>query len=279
MKFSDRYAVEQIWKSCMDYQLDLDNPHTFNEKLQWLKLYYHNPDYTVLADKVKAKYWIQEHVGKQYAVPTLAVYQNVNEINFDSLPNEFVLKCNHDCGSVIIVKDKGELDKDKTLSFLNDRMDRDFYLPYREWCYKNIPHRIICEPYLQDGENSELTDYKFFCFNGEPRFLYVSYGLSSWDTAYINYMNLDWTPAAFHRPDFKEFTQIPPRPSKFDEMLRIAKNVSSNFPFVRVDFFQVNEDLFISEFTFYPGAGLDKFMPPEWDGIIGDMLTLPDPII
>lgn len=273
--YADRVTIEELWNRCMDYELNLDNPRTFNEKMQWLKLYFRDPLYTILADKYESKKWISSNIGQQYVVPILGVFRTFDEINFDELPNQFVLKCNHDCGSVIVCKDKSKFDIFKAKQKLEKHLSMDFFLPYREWCYKDIPRRIICEQYMQNEGNAELTDYKFFCFNGIPKFLYVSYGLSHWEKAFINYMNLDWTPAPFHRPDFPAFKEIPPKPSKFDEMLEISKEISALFPFVRVDFYQINDQIYISELTFYPGAGLDKFIPEIWDTKIGDMLILP----
>ncbi len=273
--YADRLAIKEMWKSNMDYDLNLDNPQTFNEKLQWLKLYDRNPQYTILADKYKIKEWIETNIGKQYVIPLLGVYHHFDEINFDKLPNQFVLKCNHDCGSVIICKDKNTFDKASAKVKLEEHLKMDFFIPYREWCYKNIPRRIICEKYMQNETDSELTDYKFFCFNGVPRFLYVSYNLSNWNEAFINYMNLDWTPAPFHRPDFQEFKEIPPKPSKFEEMIELSKQIAKEFTFVRVDLFQIDNQIYVSELTFYPGAGIDKFIPEGWDRKIGDLLQLP----
>ena len=273
--YADRVAIEEMWDMCMDYKLNLDNPQTFNEKIQWLKLYDRDPLKTTLADKYEVKKWLENNIGKQYVIPTLDVFSNVNDINYDQLPNQFVLKCNHDCGSVIVCKDKKLFDLSLAKQKLQKHLDTDFYLLFREWCYKDIPRRIICEKYMQNDDNSELTDYKFFCFNGIPKFLYVSYGLSNWEKAFINYMNLDWTPAPFHRPDFLEFKEIPPKPSKYDEMLEISKKIATLFTFVRVDLYQIKNQVYVSELTFYPGAGLDKFSPEIWDLKIGNMLTLP----
>jgi len=159
--------------------------------------------------------------------------------------------------------------------FLESHLATDFSKLLGEWAYKNVPRRIICEQYMHDEKANGLTDYKFFCFNGEPKFMYVSYGLSNWDDAYINYMNLDWTPAPFHRPDFQEFKSIPPKPEKFEEMLELSKKLSIGITLLRVDLYQINGQVYVSELTFYPGAGIDKFTPDGWDEKIGDMLKLP----
>lgn len=279
LRISAKKRIEDIWKRTMDYQLDLDNPKTFNEKIQWIKLYHRNPMYTRLADKYLVKEWVRDTIGEQYVIPNYGVYRSFDEINFNELPNQFVLKCNHDCGSVIVCTDKSKFDKDKARSILEKGLGRDFSKLYEEWGYKNIPRRIIAEKYMKEGDGIGITDYKFFCFNGEPKFLYVSYGLSDWRTASINYLNIDWTPAPFHRPDFSEFSTLPPKPDKFDDMVRVSRILSKDFSMVRVDLYQIDGQVYVSEMTFTPGAGFDKFEPQEWDRKIGDMFSLPPKIV
>ena len=273
-KISDRYAIEQQWKRCMDYPLNLDNPKTFSEKLQWLKLHDRKPLYTTLVDKYKVKEWVANKIGTEYIIPTLGIYKHFNEIDFDALPNQFVLKCTHDSGSIVICEDKQTFNVGHAENQLEQCLKRNFYYASREWPYKNVPRRIIAEPFMKDGDSPSLTDYKFYCFHGVPKFLYVSYGLAVHSTAFINYMTLDWKVAPFHRPDFMEFEEIPPKPQSFDEMIKLATVLSQDIPFVRVDFYEINHKPYFSELTFSPGDGLTAFEPFEWDCIIGDMLHI-----
>lgn len=274
-KVSDRYAIEQMWKSHMDYPLNLDNPQTFNEKLQWLKLYDHNPLYTTLVDKYKVKEWVAQKIGTQYVIPTLGIYQSVDEIDLDKLPDRFVLKCNHDSGSVQLCKDKNMFDFTKAKKSLEQSLKKNFYYKFREWAYKDVKPLIIAEEYMMNGNKSSLTDYKFYCFNGIPKFLYVSYELANHDSAYVNYATLDWKQAPFHRPDFKEMKDLPSKPLNLDLMIVLSSKLSKDLPFVRVDLYEINGEIYFSELTMYPGAGFTPFIPEEWDFKVGDFLTLP----
>ena len=274
-KVSDRYAIEQMWKKRMSYPLNLDNPQTFSEKLQWLKLYNRQPYYTKLVDKYLVKDIVGNKIGQEYIIPTLGVYKHFDDINFESLPNQFVLKCNHDSGSIVVCLDKQKFNITEAKSFLEKCLANNYYIASREWPYKNVERRIIAEPYMKDDNNPLLTDYKFYCFNGEPKVLYVSYGLADHDTAFISYMTLDWKPAPFHRPDFQEYTEFPPRPQSFDKMIEIAKTLSTDMPFVRVDFYEINKKPYFSEMTFFPGDGLTPFEPVEYDVKFGEWVKLP----
>lgn len=275
-KISDRYAIEQMWKKRMSYPLNLDNPQTFSEKLQWLKLYNRKPYYTKLVDKYLVKDIVGNMIGQEYIIPTLGVYKHFDDINFESLPNQFVLKCNHDSGSIVVCLDKQNFNIPEAKSFLEKCLAKNYYIASREWPYKNVERRIIAEPYMKDDNNPLLTDYKFYCFDGEPKFLYVSYGLADHGTAFISYMTLDWKPAPFHRPDFQEYTECPPRPQSYDKMIEIAKTLSTDMPFVRVDLYEINMKPYFSEMTFFPGDGLTPFEPNEWDAKIGEYIHLPN---
>lgn len=276
MKLSDKYALSHSFRDHFGYDIDWKNPHSFSEKLQWLKLYDRNPLYKKMVDKYESKRYVSEIIGEEYIIPTLGVWKHFDDIDFNSLPDQFVLKCTHDSGSIAICEDKTTFDYESAKALLNRGLKNDFYKMGREWPYKNVPRRIIAEQYMKDGENSSLTDYKFYCFHGEPKFLYVSYGLAVHSTAYINYVTLDWKQAPFHRPDFLEMDYLPPKPDNFELMMELSRKLSQGIPFLRVDFYEINKKVYYSELTFFPGSGFTPFEPKEWDIKLGSWLQLPN---
>lgn len=252
----------------MKQRLNLKNPQTFNEKLQWLKI--HDPNrmkYVVMVDKVKARNYIADKIGAEYLIPLLGVYQKVDEINTDDLPDKFVVKCTHDSGSVIICQDRKEFDESKKKK-LQKALKRKYYYANREYALKYAEPKIVIEQYMSNG-NEGLYDYKFYCFNGKPKYLYVSGGLSDHTTAKISFYNIDLSDAPFQRSDYAHFDKIPYVPEKYNEMLDIARKLSENIPFVRVDLYEVNGSIYFSELTFYPCNGMMPFEPKEWDEILG----------
>lgn len=259
----------------MGYELNLSNPQTFNEKLQWLKLFDHNPAYTKMVDKYEAKKYVEGMIGSQYIIPTLGIWNRPEDINWNSLPNQFVLKVTHDSGGIIICRDKSKLDKKEAIKELKRSLKTDYYSIHREWPYKDVTRRIIAEKYMQDNKSIDLKDYKFYCFNGVPRFLYVSEGLANHKTAKVIFITTDWIRAPFARDDFQSFSEVPPKPKQFDKMMRLARVLAEKHPFLRVDFYEINGNVFFGELTFCPCAGMMHFNPPEYDQIIGDMLILP----
>ena len=257
----------------MGYPLDLENPQTFNEKLQWLKI--HDPQrrqYAVMVDKLKARDYISEKIGSQYLIPLLGVYNNVNEIDVENLPEQFVIKCTHDSGSVIICHNKQELDESRKKQ-LKKALKRKFYYASREYALRFAEPKIIIEKYMSNGKDG-LYDYKFYCFHGQPRYLYVSGGLTDHSTARISFYNIDLTDAPFQRGDYLHFDKIPYIPKKYNEMLDIARKLSKNIPFVRVDLYEIEGSVYFSELTFYPCNGMMPFEPEEWDKILGRELDI-----
>lgn len=253
--------------------LDLDNPCTFNEKLQWLKLYDRNPLYNTLVDKVEVKQWVGERIGWEYVVPTFGVWDSIEQVDFDGLPEQFVLKCTHDSGGLAICRDRATFDRDAARRKIGRSLSRNYFWGGREWPYKDVRPRVLAEEYLDAGI-SGLTDYKFYCFGGNPRLLYVSRGLENHATARISFLNLDWTFAPFSRNDYASFEELPKRPASFDKMVKLARTLSEGIPFVRVDFYDVAGEPKFSEMTFHPCSGFMPFDPPEWDLRLGDMLSL-----
>ena len=274
---SDKVYLKNAYKSMLGKKLTIKSPKTYNEKLQWLKLYDRNPLYTTLVDKYEVKNYIANRIGEEYIVPTLGVWDKFDDIDFDALPNQFVLKCTHDSGGLVICKDKTNLDIDSARQKIEKSLGRNYFWFGREWPYKNVPKRIIAEQFLEDEETKKdgITDYKFFCFNGEPKFLYVSTGLENHKTAHISFLTLDWNFTSFQRSDFSPLETLPKKPTKFDEMVEISRELSKDIPFLRVDLYQINNQIYFSELTFFPCSGFIPFVNPEDDETIGHMLVLP----
>lgn len=250
---------------------NLKNPVTYNEKLNWLKLHDHNPIYTKLVDKYEVKEYVAKLIGEKYIIPTLGVWEEFDEIDFDKLPNQFVLKCTHDSAGLVIVKDKNNLDINYARRVLQKALSQNFYYIGREWPYKNVKPRIIAEKYMED-EDGELKDYKFFCFNGEPKIMFLLKDRSI-DTR-LNFYDLEFNKLPFAR-GYPNFSDVLKKPKGWESMIKLSQILSTNFPHVRVDFYNINGDIYFGELTFYPGSGFERFKPQKWDKIVGDWLKLP----
>jgi hypothetical protein len=268
----DRTYLKLVWWLSMDYPLNLENPRTYNEKLQWLKLNDRDPLHTALADKYEVRKYIGGKIGEQYLVPLLGVYNSVDEINWDALPNQFVLKCNHDSGSVVICKDKSALDINAVKKKISKRLrDNSTYNKFREWPYKNIRRRIICEKYMSD-ETGELTDYKFLCFDGEPKVMFIATernsGVVKFDYYDIHFNHLNITQVHLK----SGITQN--KPKGFVEMIRLSKIISQNIPHIRVDLYEKNGKVYFGELTLFHHAGLVGFNPNIIDELWGSWINL-----
>lgn len=254
---------------------NLKDPKTYNEKIQWLKLHDRKPEYTKMVDKYEAKKYIAEKVGGQYVIPTYGIWVNFDDIDFDSLPNRFVLKCTHNSGDVIVCLDKDKLDLDAARERINRNLKENYYWHSREWPYKNVKPRIIAEKYLYDTEypDDSIMDYKFLCFNGEPRLLY--YAEENTDDPYsdIYDMNFQKLDLQFPEPNSPVTAEIP---DKFEEMKEISRKLSQGFAHLRVDFYYVEGRLYIGELTFYHCAGLLRITPEHWNQTLGDWIELPE---
>lgn len=263
------------FKYSMGKELNLDNPNTFNEKIQWLKLYDRKPIYTIMVDKYEVKQYIADTIGKEYVIPTLGIYDSFDEIDFDSLPNQFVLKCTHDSGGLAICRDKTAFDKKKAKKKIEKSLKNNFYKKGREWPYKDVKPRIIAEQYMEDSETKELRDYKFFAFNGKVKLLFIaSERQSEKEETKFDFFDADFNHLPF--TNGHPNAEIPPKkPSKFKEMIELAEKLSQNIPFVRVDFYEVNGKIYFGELTFYHWSGMVPFKPEEWDKTLGDWITLP----
>lgn len=274
MLLSDKLYIKLRYRYRMNKKLNLKFPKTFNEKLQWLKLYDRNPKYTKMVDKYEAKEYISNIIGEEYIIPTIGIYDKFDDIDFESLPNKFVLKCTHDSGGVVICKDKKNIDLVAIKKKINKCLKRNYYNFGREWPYKNIKPQIIAEEYIEDDNEEDLKDYKIFCFNGKPQFILVC---SNRNGVFKNtdFYDIKWNLMPFTRENRTNNPKGIEKPNKLEEMLNISKKLSKDIPFVRVDLYEVNEKVYFGELTFYPSSGFEGFQPEEYDKILGDMIKLP----
>lgn len=275
---SDEKMLEILYFRVFHKKLNLKSPKTFNEKLQWLKINDRKPEYTKMVDKYEAKKYVAEIIGEEYIIPTLGIWKSFDDINFDKLPNQFVLKCTHDSGGLVICRDKSKFNKKKAKKKIEKSLKVNFYNVGREWPYKNVKPYIIAEQYMEDfdgaKDSSGLMDYKFYCFNGKVRCLYVSRGMENHATAKVSFLTPSWEFEPFNRTDYKPFNRLPKKPSTFDEMIKVAESLSANNKFLRVDLYEINEKIYFSELTFSPCSGLMPFEPKEWDEILGNWIDL-----
>ena len=258
-------------------KLDLVHPRGFNEKLQWLKLNDRNPIYSKMVDKKEAKEVVASVIGQEYIIPTLGVWERFEDINFDTLPDKFVLKCTHDSGGLVIVKDKNKLDKDRAKKIINASLSNNYYMYGREWPYKNVKPRIIAEEYMEDPDNNELIDYKFMCFNGQVKCIFVCTERYSEEGVKINIYDKNWKQLHLERKH-PNSNHVIPKPQCFDEMVLLAEKLANNIPFIRVDFYEIAKKVYFGELTFFPEGGFGEFNPPEWDERFGRMIKLPEEI-
>ena len=274
IRINDKLYLEILYKKIFNKKLDLNNPKTFNEKLQWLKLYDRNPKYIKMVDKYLVKNYIKDTIGEKYIIPTLGIYDRFDEIDFDKLPNQFVLKCTHDSGSTVICRDKNYFDYKLARKKIEKALKRNFFYGGREWPYKNIKPRIIVEKYMEAEAHKGLLDYKFMCFNGKVQCSFVCLDRNSQDGLKVDFYDLQWKKLPFKRHYPNSQLEIP-KPKNYDLMLQLAEKLSKDIPFVRVDFYETNGTIYFGELTFYPGSGFEEFTPEKYDKILGDMLVLP----
>lgn len=265
-----------MFRILMGKKLDLKDPKTFSEKLQWLKLYDRRPEYVKMVDKYAAKEYVAGIIGEEYIIPTLGVWDKPEDIDWNSLPDQFVLKCTHDSGGLVICKDKSKLDKVAAIKKLNHGLKQDYFKVWREWPYKNVPKRIIAEKFISpEPKKNDLPDYKFFCFGGQVKMFKIDFDRFIEHHANYYDINLQLLP-------FGEAT-YPPKPEKqlmfpsqIKEMFQLAEKLSKDIPFLRVDFYQVNSNIYFGELTFFPATGMGKWTDEKWDIMLGEWITLPN---
>mgnify|MGYP004512476629 FL=1 len=271
----DRQFLELCFPAWLGYPLNLDNPKTFNEKMQWLKIYARDDYYTRLVDKYEAKRIVADKVGSKYIIPNIGVWEKPEDIDFDLLPQQFVLKCTHNSGiGMCICRDKSQLDIKKVKADLDKGLHQDYYITAREWPYKNVPRKIIAEQFMVDESGTELKDYKIFCFNGKPMYIQVDFGRFTKHERNLYSTEWDYMGFASLYPTNKE--HIIPKPVCLEEMLDIASILSKGIPYMRVDLYVIGKDIFFGEMTLFHGSGFEPFTPAEWDRKLGDILILPE---
>lgn len=277
----DRLYLSFRFRCQMGYWINWKNPKTFTEKLQWLKVYNRKPEYTSMVDKYAVKEYVANIIGEEYIIPTLGVWDKPEEIDWDSLPQQFVLKTTHGGGGggVVICKNKETFNKEQAVIQLNESLRADLYREFREWPYKNVPRRIIAEKYMAPCKTqapSDLPDYKFFCYNGEPKFCQVIRDRHSKET--IDFYDMDWTHQEFVglNPVARNGLNPVARPIHLDEMIDICRKLAKDIPFVRVDLYVIDDKEYFGELTLYPASGLGVFTPEEWSLKLGDLLMLPN---
>lgn len=275
--FGDATYLKVRFRLLMGKKLNLKNPKTFSEKLQWLKLYDRRPEYTTMVDKYAVKDYVAGIIGSEYIIPTLGVWNRPEDIEWDKLPNRFVLKTTNGGGSlgVVICKDKAVFDREKAIKALKANMHSDWRIQL-EWPYKNVPHRIIAEQYIQPVPNlTDLVDYKWYCFNGVPKYCQVIQDRTSKET--IDFFDMNWVHQEFVglNPAAGPAVVEPSRPLNLENQIRIAKELSKDIPFSRIDLYEVGEREYFGEITLYPMSGFGKFTPNNYNEILGKMLVLP----
>ncbi|MCM1140586.1 MAG: glycosyl transferase [Muribaculum sp.] len=259
----------------MGKKLNLDDPVTYNEKLQWLKLYNRNPEYAKMVDKYEAKKYVAELIGEEYIIPTIGIYNNVDEIPWDKLPNQFVLKCTHDSGGIVICKDKSILDIEAAKRKLSRGLRTSYYPRNREWPYKNVIPRIICEEYKVDESGYELKDYKWFCFDGQVKALFIATdrGNPNEDTKF-DFFDEDFNHLPFTN-GHPNASIVPTKPKGFEIMKQLAAKLSHGMPHARIDFYDINGQVYFGEITFFHWSGIVPFNPESWDETFGSWIKLP----
>lgn len=270
----DEKYITIKYKLETNQKLNLKEPKTFNEKLQWLKLYDRNPEYTKMVDKYEAKKYVADIIGQEYIIPTLGVWDKFEDIEFKKLPKQFVLKPTHTSGNVFICKDKEKINYKQLKKMVNKWLKRNYFLIHREWPYKNVKPKIIAEQYMVDDSGMKLKDYKFFCFNGIAQTILVCSNRNG-SFKNTNFYDINWNLQPFTREKHKNSNEQIKKPKNLDEMITVAEKLSKDIPFVRVDLYEINGKVYFGELTFYPSSGFEGFEPEEWDKKLGDMLELP----
>ena len=261
----------------MKKRLDLKNPKTFNEKLQWLKLYGYKPIYTQMVDKYGVRNLVAERVGVDKLIPLIGVYDSFDEINFDTMPNQFVLKATHDSGSVVICKDKTKFDVNSAKRRLEKSLKNNYFWVGREMPYRDVQPRIICEQYMADLADDGLIDYKFFVFNGRPKIVFVASERFSEDGTKFDYLDLDFNDLGFGSVGHNRAGDKLQKPDNWEEMKSLIKKLTfDDIPFVRIDLYNVKGKIYFGEYTFFHDGGVVAFNPREWDERMGNLIKLPN---
>lgn len=274
--WSDEFYLKTLYRLYYRRPLNLNKPETFSEKMQWLKLNWRQPVFTTMADKYSVKSFVAERIGSEYVIPCYGVWDSFDQIDFDSLPDSFCLKCTHDSGSYVICRDKAKFDKESARKILEKNRNKNFFYEFREWPYKDVKARIIAEEYIPSLGNADSVEYKLSCFGGEVKFITVcggiphsDFSLRSNDHFTKDWKRLDWY--AFYKPKGGDI----PKPAEMDKIVEMSEKLSKGIPYVRVDWYLVDGKIYFGEFTFYTWAGFLRFTPEEWDLTLGQWIELP----
>ncbi len=271
---SDKNYARLIYRAKFGRKLNLNHPETFNEKLQWLKLYDRKDCYTTMVDKYEVKEYVANIMGNDCIIPTLGVWDSFDEIDFDALPNQFVLKCTHDSGGLVICKDKDKLDIKAAKTKINHSLKKNYYKSGREWPYKNVKPRIIAEQYLENIDKAELVEYKMFCFDGKVKMVLVCKGTAHGAGRTNDYCDRDLKRLPFVSLNPNSTGELE-KPEQLSELIAFAEKLSAGIPQVRVDTYLMDGKIFFGELTFFHNSGFSKFEPEEWDRKLGEWITLP----
>ncbi len=274
IRLRDEDYLKMLYRITFNKKLDLTNPVTFNEKIQWLKLNDRKDIYSIMVDKYEVKKYVERIIGEKYIIPTIGVYNSWEEINFDDLPNQFVIKCTHDSGGLVICTDKNKFDFNSARDKIKKSLKNNFYWASREWPYKNVQPRIIIEKYIEDKNDKELRDYKFFCFNGVYKMMFIASNRQGDGDTYFDFFDRDFNHLPFTN-GHPNAPELPHKPNNYEEMIKLAESLSKDIPQVRIDLYEVDGNIYFGEMTFFHWSGFVPFQPSEWDKIIGDWIELP----
>ncbi len=269
----DKMFLKLRYRLVFDKKLNLKTPKLFNEKIQWLKLYDRKDIYTMMVDKIEAKKYVANIIGKEYIVPTLGIYNEFDDIDFNVLPKQFVIKCNHDSDGLIICRDKSKLDIEAARKKINRCLKRNYYAIGREWPYKNVKPKILIEEYMEDKKTKVLRDYKFFCFNGIPKIMYISEKSHTKDQK-IAFFDMDYNQLDIKRTDYNNYEKLPNIPVNFEKMKKLAAVLAKKICHLRVDFYEVNGKIYFGELTFHTGSGFISFEDDKWNLELGKLIDI-----
>ena len=272
---SDKAYIKLMFRLAFNKKLNLESPKMYSEKLQWLKLYDRRDEYSTLVDKYEVKKYVADIVGENCIIPTLGVWTSFDEIDFEKLPNQFVLKCTHDSGGIVICKDKSKLNMEEAKQKIDKSLKTNYYKHGREWPYKNVKPRVIAEKYMEDSQTGELRDYKFFAFNGDVKAVFIASDRYSDEETKFDFFDCDFNHLPFTN-GHPNAHNTPKKPKCFEEMKELASKLSVNIPHIRVDFYEVDGKVYFGEMTFFHWSGMKPFEPEEWDYKFGSWITLPN---
>lgn len=270
----DKTYIKLMFEKRMGYKLNLKSPTDYNEKLQWLKLYDRNPEYTKLVDKYDVREYIKDTIGEEYLIPIYGVYNDYSDIIFENLPNTFVIKATHRSGDVIIIKDKDEINHEKLKKTIKKWLKTKYFYNSREWPYKGVKPRIVIEKLMIDKTNDDLMDYKFLCFNGEPKYIEVMSDRFAEGGYKVNYFNLNWEKLDIKRKNRLSSNKNIKKPANLNRMIEISRVLSKNKRFSRIDLYNINGKIYFGEITFYPGGGHILFENNDISRYLGSLIDL-----